>query len=70
MKKFISDRELTEQQYIDTYTSMPDIGASVEVVAYLKLRYQWMTLKRGETMDYKNVVLAYMKTHLYKPKTA
>ena len=41
-----------------------------KLVAYLKLRYQWITLKRGETMDYRLVVAAYMKTHLYTPKTA
>lgn len=70
MKKFIPDTDLTEEEYINKYTSMPDIGAGVEVVAYLKLRYQWMTLKRGETMDYQKVVSAYMKTHLYQPKTA
>ena len=70
MEKFISDRNLTEEQYINQYTSMPAFGNSVEVVAYLKLRYQWITLKRGETMDYRLVVAAYMKTHLYTPKTA
>ncbi len=44
--KFISDRELTEEEFVKKYTNPPlQVGSGEAVIDYLIFRHRWMTNK-------------------------
>ena len=62
MKKFISDSNLTEEQFVNKYSSMEEFGNSAEMILYLKLKHRWMLNVPGVT--WLDIINAYNNTHL------